>query len=62
MRVKRIVGYARDGRGPLLTDAIGVPKEGEIMVHERYYYLELLRRAGFIETIPEVPEILPGWG
>ena len=25
--------------------------------HERFYYLELLRRAGLIETLPEVPEI-----
>jgi heptosyltransferase-2 len=55
--VKRIVGYARDGRGLLLTDAITVPKAGEIAVHERFYYLELLRRAGLIEAIPEVTEI-----
>jgi heptosyltransferase-2 len=55
--VKRIVGYARDGRGVLLTDAIAAPKPGEIAVHERFYYLELLRRAGLIETIPEAPEI-----
>jgi heptosyltransferase II len=55
--VKRIVGYARDGRSLLLTDAITVPKRGEIAVHERFYYLELLRRAGLIETLPEVPEI-----
>jgi heptosyltransferase-2 len=55
--VKRIVGYARDGRSLLLTNAIPVPKAGEIPVHERFYYLELLRRAGFLETIPETPEI-----
>jgi heptosyltransferase-2 len=55
--VKRIVGYARDGRSPLLTDAFAVPKRGEIPVHERFYYLELLRRAGLIERLPEVPEI-----
>jgi heptosyltransferase-2 len=54
---KRIVGYARDGRSFLLTDAIAVPKAGEIPVHERFYYLELLRRAGFLETIPDTPEI-----
>lgn len=52
--VKRIVGYARDGRAPLLTDAVPVPNPG---THERFYYLELLRRAGLIEAIPEVPEI-----
>jgi heptosyltransferase-2 len=56
--VKRIIGYARDGRGILLTDAIAAPKKGEIAAHERFYYLELLRRAGLIETIPDViPEI-----
>ncbi len=55
--VKRIVGYARDGRGVLLTDAIAVPKKGEIAMHERFYYLELLRRAGLIETIPDVHQI-----
>jgi heptosyltransferase II len=55
--VKRIVGYARDGRSFLLTDSIAVPKVGEIPVHERFYYLELLRRAGFIESIPGIPEI-----
>jgi len=55
--VKRIVGYARDGRSVLLTDAIAVPRAGEIPVHERFYYLELLRRAGFLETVPDTPEI-----
>jgi heptosyltransferase-2 len=55
--VKRIVGYARDGRGPLLTDAIVVPKAGEAQAHERFYYLELLRRAGLLDAVPDVPEI-----
>ena len=55
--VKRITGYARDGRGILLTDAIAPPKPGEIPEHERFYYLELLRRAGVIDAIPEVPAI-----
>jgi heptosyltransferase-2 len=55
--VKRIVGYARDGRSLLLTDAVAVPERGEIAVHERFYYLELLRRAGLIQKIPDVPEI-----
>jgi heptosyltransferase-2 len=52
------VGYARDGRSALLTKAIPVPLSGEIHRHERYYYLELLRRAGLIDAIPEVSEIL----
>ncbi len=43
------IGYARDGRGMFLTQAIPVPKEGEIPRHESQYYLELFRRAGWIE-------------
>ena len=39
------IGYNRDGRGFLLTDAIPVPRAGEIPRHQRFYYLELLRRA-----------------
>lgn len=46
------IGYARDGRGFLLTKAIPVPRPGEIPRHERFYYLELLRRAGIIEALP----------
>jgi len=45
------IGYARDGRSALLTRAIAVPRAGEIPPHERFYYLELLRRAGIIESI-----------
>lgn len=51
------IGYARDGRGPLLTEAIRVPAEGEIPKHESHYYLELLRRAGWIQTRPDAPPI-----
>ena len=43
------IGYARDGRGPLLTKAVPPPKPGEIPTHEQFYYLELLRRAGWLE-------------
>ena len=46
------IGYARDGRGFLLTRAIPVPKPGEIPRHERFYYLEMLRRAGIIAELP----------
>jgi len=55
--VKRISGYARDARGFLLTDAIPRPLPGQIPRHERFYYLELLRRAGVIDVLPDVPEI-----
>lgn len=51
------IGYNRDGRGLLLTKAIRVPKAGEIPVHEKFYYLELLRRAGWLDGLPDVPEI-----
>lgn len=53
----RRVGYARDCRSFLLTDAIAVPKPGEIPKHERFYYLEMLRRAGLIDRLPDVPDI-----
>lgn len=46
------IGYARDGRSFLLTKAIPVPKIGEIPPHERFYYLELLRRAGWMDSLP----------
>ena len=51
--IPRIIGYNRDGRGWLLTDAVRVPQPGEIPRHERFYYLELLRRAGIITALPE---------
>jgi heptosyltransferase-2 len=43
------IGYARDARSLLLTNAIKLPKVGEIPPHEKFYYLELLRRAGWID-------------
>src|SRR5277367_6755621 len=52
-RIPQRIGYARDGRGPLLTSAIEVPRPGEIPRHERFYYLELLRRAGILDGIPD---------
>jgi len=48
-RIPERIGYARDGRSLLLTRAITVPDASEIPVHERFYYLELLRRAGIID-------------
>ena len=47
------IGYARDGRSFLLTKPIPVPKTGEILPHEKFYYLELLRRAGWIDSLPD---------
>jgi heptosyltransferase-2 len=51
------IGYNRDARGLLLTQAIAVPEPGEIPRHERFYYLELLRRARLIERFPVCDEI-----
>jgi heptosyltransferase-2 len=51
------IGYRRDGRGFLLTCAIPVPEPGDIPRHERFYYLELLRRAGMLERFPATPAI-----
>jgi heptosyltransferase II len=51
------IGYARDGRGWLLTHAVPVPRRGEIPALEPYYYLELLRRAGWLDALHEVTGI-----
>ncbi len=52
------IGYARDGRGPLLSTAIAVPRPGATPPHEAFYYLELLRRAGLIAGLPAEVEPL----
>ena len=52
-RIPVRIGYARDLRSFLLTNAVPVPKSGEIPPHHRFYYLELLRRAGIIDQLPE---------
>jgi heptosyltransferase-2 len=56
-RIPERIGYNRDARGLLLTRAIPVPEPGEIPRHERFYYLELLRRAGLIERFPPTDAI-----
>jgi heptosyltransferase-2 len=45
------IGYARDARSILLTKAVPVPKPGEIPTHEQFYYLQLLRRAGWLDHL-----------
>ncbi len=56
-KIPQRIGYARDARGLLLTRAIAVPKAGDIPPHESYYYLELLRRAGWLDELPKVEQI-----
>ena len=56
-RIPVRIGYARDGRRLLLTRAIQTPKSGEIPRHQRFYYLELLRRAGILDSMPETEAI-----
>jgi heptosyltransferase-2 len=51
------IGYNRDARGLLLTKRVGVPKRGEIPAHEKFYYLELLRRIGWLDELLDVAEI-----
>jgi heptosyltransferase-2 len=55
--IPKRIGYSRDLRAPLLTHAIRAPQQGEIPPHESYYYLELLRRAGWLEEMPAAPVI-----
>ncbi len=49
-RIPIRAGYARDGRSALLTHAIRTPAAGETPRHQRFYYLELLKRAGMIKS------------
>jgi heptosyltransferase II len=56
-KIPERIGYARDGRGPLLTLPVRLPQAGEIPAHETYYYLEMLRRAGWLERLPIVRDI-----
>jgi heptosyltransferase-2 len=51
------IGYARDGRSLLLTNAVPVPRPGEVPPHEKFYYLELLRRAGWGDSQSDVTSI-----
>jgi len=56
-RIPERIGYSRDARGILLTRSIPVPEPGDIPRHERFYYLELLRRAGIMEKFPPTEPI-----
>jgi heptosyltransferase II len=47
-RIPVRIGYSRDARGWLLTHPIPVPSIDDISRHQRFYYLELLKRAKLI--------------
>lgn len=49
-RIPQRIGYQRDGRGVFLTSAVAVPLEGETPPHQRFFYLELLKRAELISS------------
>ena len=55
--IRQRIGYKRDGRSALLSHRIDKPKKGEIPEHQRFYYLELLKRAHFFSKLPECNEI-----
>ncbi|MCC7497284.1 MAG: lipopolysaccharide heptosyltransferase II [Bryobacterales bacterium] len=59
-RIPERIGYNRDGRGCLLTRAVPVPAPGEIPEHERFYYLELLKRGGLLGGHGDHPSIRLG--
>jgi len=52
-KIPERIGYARDGRSFLLTKAVPLPQPGEIPPHEKYYYLELVRRAGWVDSVQD---------
>jgi len=55
-RIPLRIGYARDGRGSLLNEAVEVPPAAAYG-HQAYYYLQLLFRSGLIEKPQTVEEI-----
>jgi heptosyltransferase II len=54
-RIPVRVGYERDGRSSLLTEAVEEPPRGAYR-HQAYSYLQLLFRAGLIEKADQLPE------
>jgi lipopolysaccharide heptosyltransferase II len=51
------VGYSRDVRSLLLTKAVRVPRNEQGLLHGSRYYLELIERAGWIESPGEIRPI-----
>lgn len=57
-RIPVRIGYSRDGRGWLLTHPIPVPSIDEVPRHQRFYYLELLKRAKLISDHSSEPGVM----
>ena len=55
-RIPLRIGYARDGRSSLLSEAVQVPPPAAYG-HQVYYYLSLLFRSGLIEQPKTVEEV-----
>jgi heptosyltransferase-2 len=55
-RIPVRIGYARDGRSWLLSEAVEVPPPAAYG-HQAYYYLQLLFRSGLIERPQTVQEV-----
>jgi len=55
-RIPVRIGYARDSRSALLTDAVE-PPDPSVYGHQVYYYLQLLFRAGLIDRYEPVKEV-----
>ncbi|HUK53189.1 MAG TPA: lipopolysaccharide heptosyltransferase II [Candidatus Binatia bacterium] len=58
-RIPERIGYARDGRGPLLTRSVPVPPPGSLPRHEATYYLDLLRGAGWLDAADSQQALTP---
>jgi heptosyltransferase-2 len=55
-RIPLRIGYARDGRSSLLSEAVEVPPPAAYG-HQVYYYLQLLFRSGIIERPETLQEV-----
>jgi heptosyltransferase-2 len=55
-RIPLRIGYARDGRSSLLSEAVEVPPPAAYG-HQAYYYLQLLFRSGIIERPKTLQEV-----
>lgn len=56
-RIPQRAGFARDGRGFLLTDPVE-PRESDRHIHESFYYLAILERLGIAAPFSR-PQMLP---